>query len=91
MLIVEAAYKGAVVAYAFHRSPTYPWARFSRNVGDPELFIGIDRTILWVGAVLALTALCVPNRKRWAAAGALAAHLFLLGALGVFSVNRSHY
>ncbi len=85
---MEVAYRGAVVAYAYHRSPTWPWARFRRNVGDPEMFIRIDGAILCAGALLAILALIHPDRKRWAAWAALAVHLFLLSAdLDSFSIN----
>ncbi len=88
-MVLEVAYRGAVVAYAYHRSPTWPWARFYRNVGDPEVFIRIDRAILCGGALLAILALIHPNRKRWAAWAALAAHLFLLTTeAGWFLINR---
>jgi len=71
MLVLEVAYKGTVVAYAYHRSPTWPWARFRRNVSNPELFIRIDHAIYTVGATLAILALIRPGRKRWAAWAAL--------------------
>lgn len=87
-LILEVVYRGAIVAYAYHRSPTWPWARFHRNVGDPEVFIGIGRAILYTGALLAILALIHPWRKRWAAWAALAVHLFLLSAESGFSINR---
>ena len=90
MMLVEVIYKGSVIAYAYHRSPTWPWARFQRNVGDPELFIRIDHAILYVGAALAVAALLHPWRKRWAAWAALGVYAILIGMQAYwFVVNRS--
>jgi hypothetical protein len=77
-LIVETLYRGTVAAIAHHRSPTYPWGRFSRNVGNPEVFIDIDQCLLMLGVILATLALLHPYRKRWAALAALAAHVTVL-------------
>lgn len=81
-LIVEAIYRASVVAYAYYRSPTYPWERFERNVGDRGLFIMIDCAIVVVGMALAIAALIPSNRKRWAAWLALAGSLLLLAKTG---------
>jgi hypothetical protein len=88
MMVMEVVYKGAVVAYAYHRSPTWPWARFQRNVGNPEFFIRIDRVILYVGLALAMAALLHPHRKRWAAWAAFAVFLWLVGSEWVV-INRA--
>ena len=85
-------YRASVVTYAYHRSYTYPWARFRRNVGDLALFIGIDQALFCAGALLAVLALVSPDRKRWIAVTALCAHLFLLfsvGGLGAQWIYRS--
>lgn len=78
MLVLETLYRGTVTLVAYRRSPTYPWARFSRNVGDPDLFIRIDRALLFVGITIAGLALLHRHRKRWAALLALAAFVWVL-------------
>ena len=78
MLVLETLYRGTVASIAYWRSPTYPWARFWRNVGDPELFIQIDKVLLFIGVALGVGALLHPHRKRWAAWAALGAHLSVL-------------
>jgi hypothetical protein len=66
LFIAMVAFRAAVVAYAYYRSPTYPWARFSRNVGDPETFIFFERLFGIMVLVSACLSLLRPNRKRWA-------------------------
>jgi hypothetical protein len=84
MVIIEVVYRGSVCAYAYHKSPTWTWIRFDRTVGNPEMFIAIDQTMLCIGALLSVLALTPPNRKRWAAWTALAANLYLLANLYPF-------
>jgi len=66
LIIVETIYKGCVIAHAYHRSPTYPWARFRRLVGNPELFIGIDQLLVIVAIALAVFSCLAAERRRWA-------------------------
>src|SRR2546429_691201 len=88
-LIFEVAFRGGVVAYAYHCSPTWPWERFYRNVGNIDTFIEIDFAFLWAGTLLAILALVRPHRKRWAALLALAAHLFSILVIHDFlTINR---
>lgn len=90
VIAIDVVYRSAVIAYAYHRSPTYPWARFHRNVGDLEFFLMLDRWIVVVGAFIAVLALITPNRKRALAWGALAAHLYLLATVGgVLDLSRA--
>lgn len=89
MVTIEVLFRGGTLAYAQYRSPTYPMERFYRNVGDPDLFLRLDRDILVAGAVLALLALVWPNRKRRVAWTVLVAHLFLLNYIGnVLTIYR---
>jgi hypothetical protein len=89
-LILAVGYRGSVVAYAYHRSYTYPWARFARNVGNLETFIEIERSIYAIGALMAILALIPSNRKRWAAWLALATHSYcLLAAFDFLTIYRA--
>jgi hypothetical protein len=78
MFVVEAVYRGSVVAYAYSRTNTYVWERFERNVGSPEVFGGIDIGVVVFGMVLAAASLLEPNTKRWASVLALIGHIVLL-------------
>jgi len=61
------AFDKTIVALAYRGSRTYPWERFERNVGSLWLFQKIEWRIAVGGAILALIALLIPFRKRWAA------------------------
>ena len=78
MCIVEAAYRGSVIGYAFSRTNIYVWERFERNVGPMKVYLELDLLFMAIGATFAFSSLLVPNTKRWAAAWALAGHVVLL-------------
>jgi hypothetical protein len=63
VVLVDLFFRAGVILYAYHRSPTWPWDRFTRNVGDPDVFIRIDEIILAAAIVLAVVAL-VQSRSR---------------------------
>jgi hypothetical protein len=80
-LIFEAAYRGSIVAYLYHRAPKPEFLddeHFSRNLANRAIFVSIDASILLIGAGLGLAACMPEHRKRWAAALALAANLVAL-------------
>ena len=80
-LILEAAYRGSVVAYAYHKSPQYSpldWEHFARNLLNRGTFVAIDASFLVIGICLGVVGLLPRNRKRWAALVAIAANLIAL-------------
>jgi hypothetical protein len=81
-VIVEAAYRGSVIAYAYHCYPPSPLDvdHFARNVGNRLAFVMIDVGILIAGAFFGLLGLCTPNRKHWAAATGLVANLIAISS-----------
>jgi hypothetical protein len=90
VLIAEPIYRSSLIAYAYHKSPTYPWERFRRNVGDVDILFNIDRSFFVIGILMAAIGLLHPYRKRWAAWLAFAAHFFLLLTVGgLTTVNRA--
>jgi len=85
-LILEAAYRGSVVAYAYHCSPTngpLDDEHFQRNLGNKAIFVLIDVSILVVGACFGFLGCMPEHRKHWAAALAMGANVIaILFALG---------
>jgi hypothetical protein len=82
-LILEAVYRGTLITIAHVRSPTYPWARFNRSVGDSAALQRIGDAILLIGLILAVFALLPKGFKRWGAALAFAALLLVLVTKGI--------
>ena len=77
LVIATTAFKITVIAYAMHRSPTWPWARFHRNVGDPDVIISIVTWGYAFGVATSFIAAMMSGPKRWAAILAVAVNALL--------------
>jgi hypothetical protein len=78
MTLSGTLYVAALIAYAHYRSPTWPYERFARNVGNEYRLLGFAQWVHLVGLVAASLALVSKGWKWWIAIVAIAANLIAI-------------